>query len=222
MKTRRINADKPHLWKADIAASVDRFNQWFMEFAPEAFRSTRIKTTEHIKAALKRFLTDCVKLLRVHRFDAEDVQFGDALVSSVVLVLHKAPPPRGHTVEFTFGGTMIQPHAKESVTLERLRDSHKWTVFEHTCKPPRRWGSKTVISSESARRGTGRSNACLHPSFAHTWVEVLRKSSRFALRNTTHLMGSVNLWVRLGACATTTRSRGPISATARATAWTSS
>ena len=52
MKTRRINADKPHLWKADIAASVDRFNQWFMRFAPEAFRSTRVETTEHVKAAL--------------------------------------------------------------------------------------------------------------------------------------------------------------------------
>jgi len=52
MKTRRINADKPHLWKADIAASVDRFNQWFMDFAPEAFRSTRVKTTEHVPRAL--------------------------------------------------------------------------------------------------------------------------------------------------------------------------
>ncbi|MCC6426840.1 MAG: XamI family restriction endonuclease [Phycisphaerales bacterium] len=48
----RINADKPHLWKADVAASVDQFNQWFMEFAPQAFRSTRVKTTEHVKAAL--------------------------------------------------------------------------------------------------------------------------------------------------------------------------
>jgi hypothetical protein len=52
MKPRRINADKPHLWKADIAASVDQFNEWFMKFAPEAFRSTRIKTTEHVKIAL--------------------------------------------------------------------------------------------------------------------------------------------------------------------------
>jgi len=52
MKTRRINADKPCLWKADIAASVDRFNQWFMDFAPEAFRSTRVETTEHVKRAL--------------------------------------------------------------------------------------------------------------------------------------------------------------------------
>lgn len=47
-----VNADKPHLWKADIAASVDQFNQWFMQFAPQAFRSTRIKTTEQVKAAL--------------------------------------------------------------------------------------------------------------------------------------------------------------------------
>ncbi|MEX0802218.1 MAG: XamI family restriction endonuclease [Candidatus Binatia bacterium] len=50
--TRRINADKPHLWKTDIAASVDQFNRWFMRFAPEAFRSTRMKTTEYVKAAL--------------------------------------------------------------------------------------------------------------------------------------------------------------------------
>ena len=48
----KINADKPHLWNADIAASVDQFNQWFMRFAPEAFRTTRVKTTEHVKAAL--------------------------------------------------------------------------------------------------------------------------------------------------------------------------
>ena len=49
---RRINADKPHLWKKDIAASVDQFNQWFMRFAPDAFRSTRVQTTGHVKAAL--------------------------------------------------------------------------------------------------------------------------------------------------------------------------
>src|SRR5438874_7927127 len=52
MSLQRINADRPHLWKADIAASVDQFNQWFMRFAPDAFRSTRIKTTETVKAAL--------------------------------------------------------------------------------------------------------------------------------------------------------------------------
>ena len=52
MVARRINADKPHLWKTDIAASVDQFNQWFMRFAPEAFRATRVRTTGYVKAAL--------------------------------------------------------------------------------------------------------------------------------------------------------------------------
>ncbi len=52
MKTPRINANKPHRWKADIAASVDQFNEWFMRFAPDTFRSTRVKTTENVKAAL--------------------------------------------------------------------------------------------------------------------------------------------------------------------------
>jgi len=52
MMPKRINADKPHLWKTDIAASVDQFNQWFMRFAPEAFRATRVKTSGHVKAAL--------------------------------------------------------------------------------------------------------------------------------------------------------------------------
>jgi len=37
MPHRLLNADKPRLWKGDIAASVDQFNEWFMRFAPEAF-----------------------------------------------------------------------------------------------------------------------------------------------------------------------------------------
>ncbi|QQR74104.1 MAG: XamI family restriction endonuclease [Holophagales bacterium] len=47
-----LNADKPHLWKADIAASVDHFNRWFMRFAPKAYRTTRVQTTERVKEAL--------------------------------------------------------------------------------------------------------------------------------------------------------------------------
>ena len=45
-----INANKPQLWKADIAASVDQFNQWFLEFAPEVFKKNRAIATEHVKA----------------------------------------------------------------------------------------------------------------------------------------------------------------------------
>ncbi len=48
-----INADKPHLWKKDIAASVDLFNKWFIEFAPAAYRETRVTTTESVRQALR-------------------------------------------------------------------------------------------------------------------------------------------------------------------------
>ncbi len=52
-----INADKPHLWKADTRASVDQFNEWFMAYAPKAYRDTRGKTVEHVDAAWLRLKT---------------------------------------------------------------------------------------------------------------------------------------------------------------------
>lgn len=79
--------------------------------------------------ALKRFLTDRVTLLRVHRFDPHDVQFGDALVSSVVLFFRKTRAVSTHAVDFSFGGTICQPQAREAIPLARLRGARKWSVF---------------------------------------------------------------------------------------------
>ena len=47
-----INSDKPHLWKEDVAQSVDLFNQWFVRFAPKAYRDTRQETTARVEDAL--------------------------------------------------------------------------------------------------------------------------------------------------------------------------
>jgi type II restriction enzyme len=47
-----VNLDKPARWKADIAKSVDMYNDWFMTFAPQAFRSTRMQTTKDVESAL--------------------------------------------------------------------------------------------------------------------------------------------------------------------------
>jgi hypothetical protein len=49
-----VNADKVHLWKADVTQSVDFYNTWFMRFAPKTYRNTRITTTLQVKAALER------------------------------------------------------------------------------------------------------------------------------------------------------------------------
>ncbi|MHB1155494.1 MAG: Eco57I restriction-modification methylase domain-containing protein [Phycisphaerales bacterium] len=80
-------------------------------------------------AALKHFFTDHVTLIRIHRFDPHDVQFDQALVSSVVLVFRKTPAPADHAVEFTFGGTLAEPSARTVVPLEQLRQARKWTIY---------------------------------------------------------------------------------------------
>ena len=88
--------------------------------------------------ALKQFLTDRVTLIRVHRFDPDNVQFGDALVSSAVLFFRKARSTPDHRVEFTFGGTIAQPAASEAITLARLRGSRKWSTHPRHAKNDRR------------------------------------------------------------------------------------
>lgn len=47
-----VNRDKVDLWKEDVAKSVDFYNEWFMTFAPKAFRDTRIRTTQDVEQAL--------------------------------------------------------------------------------------------------------------------------------------------------------------------------
>lgn len=47
-----VNRDKPGRWKADVAKSVDMYNDWFMKFAPKAFRETRVQTTKDVEATL--------------------------------------------------------------------------------------------------------------------------------------------------------------------------
>ena len=88
-------------------------------------------------AALKGFLADRVTLIRAHRFDPDDVQFGDALVSSVVLVFRKTPPAAAHAVEFSYGGTLAKPHARDLIPRERLRESRKWTQYPSHAKNDR-------------------------------------------------------------------------------------
>jgi len=58
-----VNRDKPDRWKADVALSVDMYNTWFINFAPQAFRETRVKVTEVVASNLKA--TDNLKNLHL-------------------------------------------------------------------------------------------------------------------------------------------------------------
>jgi adenine-specific DNA-methyltransferase len=80
-------------------------------------------------ATLRRYLTERVMLLHIHRFCPTDVQFTDALVSSAVVVFRKSTPPPGHRVRFSFAGPIESPTSEAFVPLDVLCHSRKWTQF---------------------------------------------------------------------------------------------
>lgn len=48
-----VNLNKPERWKADVARSVDMYNNWFIQFAPKAYRETRIEATRQVEKAFE-------------------------------------------------------------------------------------------------------------------------------------------------------------------------
>ena len=48
-----VNRDQLDQWKWDTAQSVDMYNDWFMQFAPEAYRTTRAQTAKDIEVTLE-------------------------------------------------------------------------------------------------------------------------------------------------------------------------
>lgn len=79
--------------------------------------------------ALKTYLLDRVDLVRIHRFDPGEVQFGDALVSSAVVWFRNRRPEAGCHPEFTFGGSVVEPKTRRRVRRTELRRVAKWTRF---------------------------------------------------------------------------------------------
>ncbi|HHY54851.1 MAG TPA: XamI family restriction endonuclease [Chloroflexi bacterium] len=49
-----INLDKPHLWKADVSQSIDYYNDWFLRYAPETYRSQRSIRIAQVQDALDK------------------------------------------------------------------------------------------------------------------------------------------------------------------------
>jgi hypothetical protein len=47
----KLNADKPHLWKADVERSIDFCNDWFLRFAPIIYRAQRKIRTKKVREA---------------------------------------------------------------------------------------------------------------------------------------------------------------------------
>jgi adenine-specific DNA-methyltransferase len=79
--------------------------------------------------AMKHYLLNKVTLLRIHRFDPQDVQFSNALVSSAVVWFSNALPQPDHKVEFSFGNTLEAPAISGRIPLFDLQREAKWSRF---------------------------------------------------------------------------------------------
>jgi adenine-specific DNA-methyltransferase len=76
---------------------------------------------------VKRYLLNQVELIRIHRFDPSELQFGDALVSSAVVWFRKRKPVANRHVEFSYGGTLAAPKVSRQVPAAELQGAAKWT-----------------------------------------------------------------------------------------------
>jgi predicted RNA methylase len=108
---------------------------------------------------LRRYLTESVTLVHIHRFCPTDVQFTDALVSSAVVIFRKSPPPAGHRVRFSLGGSIEAPTNEVHVPLGALVHSGKWTQFPEGTAAERN-GEPTLGDLFAIKRGlaTGANN----------------------------------------------------------------
>jgi adenine-specific DNA-methyltransferase len=99
---------------------------------------------------VRQYLLHKVTLLHIHRFSPEDVQFGDALVSSAVVWFKKTRPASNHKVRFSYGGSLSEPRISNAIPTIALQRSEKWTEFPQ--KPGR------VPDKSDRARGQGLSN----------------------------------------------------------------
>ena len=78
---------------------------------------------------VKRYLLEKVTLLRIHRFSPDDIQFTDALVSSAIVWFKNESPSKDNQTIFTFGGSLLAPQIKKTLSRKDLAVESKWTRF---------------------------------------------------------------------------------------------
>lgn len=79
--------------------------------------------------AIKEYLLQNVRLLRIHRYDPGNSMFSDALVSSCVVWFKNEIINDNYDVEFSFGGTHDKPAQSKRINKSDLIKEHKWTRF---------------------------------------------------------------------------------------------
>ena len=77
--------------------------------------------------AVKQYLLENVTLLHIHRFQADDLQFADALVSSCIVVFKNEKPTGETAIRFSIGGGINAPANEKTISSADLSAQMKWT-----------------------------------------------------------------------------------------------
>ena len=103
-------------------------------------------------SAVRRYLSENVELLQIHRFKAEDLQFADALVSSCIVVFRNRRPVSNNNVVFSTGGRMCGPCVSREIDCAMLRSGSKWSSLFNESEEIRHWGT-TLGDYFTVKRG---------------------------------------------------------------------
>ena len=77
---------------------------------------------------IKEYLLSQVTLIRLHRFEPNDLQFDGVLVSTAVVWFKNIKPTHEHSVKFTFGGSISDPVFSKAISSKSLRKIPKWSI----------------------------------------------------------------------------------------------
>ena len=154
-----VNRDKPDQWKRDIGQSVDMYNRWFVQFAPEAYRTTRVQTTQDVEATLRgtKNLADIgVALLKAKPAVLPTLRMATCPPLAVDRLVGLAGVSRNLVVKMERGDLppRMQPEALDSdlekigATVKRMADPDIFVWLERGDRPSRQelYRAATVVA----------------------------------------------------------------------------
>jgi hypothetical protein len=106
------------IFKAHDFVKPDGISVWLI---PNEFLDVNYGQT------IKEYLLRNVKLVRIHRFNPDNLKFSDALVSSVVVWFKKSKPSDDFKVEFTSGDNLDNPDRIKEIEVKLLNSKNKWS-----------------------------------------------------------------------------------------------
>jgi len=107
--------------------------------------------------ALREYLSTHVTLIRIHKFDSEDVQFDDALVSSCIVTYRKSKPLKSHTFDVTTG-RYATPRIISRQASALWQGQKKWIFFDSSAGKSATMTGPTVGDLFHVTRGIATGN----------------------------------------------------------------